>query len=87
MHYIVHELCHWMQQSKSDPHELIPSGDHDLDYLDMPSEHEAFMFQVQFIKEFSGKKAAEEYVEELLDFHELKGKRREEKRKQLLGED
>ena len=85
IHYIVHELCHWLQQTCDDPYRLIPD-DQSTDYLDMPSEFEAFMFQVQFMKENYGVDRARQYVDELLDFHKITGKEKEKKKKDLLLE-
>jgi len=82
LHYVVHELCHWLQQHCDDPHDLFERNGEK--YLDMLTEIEAFCFQVRFMKEFYGKDEAEEYVDDLLDFHEIKGKERETKRKVLL---
>lgn len=81
LHYFVHELTHWLQQHCGDPFDLIGrSGEF---YLDMLTEIEAFCFQVKFIREFYGDEKAEEYVNNLLDFHGLKGKERE-KRKEIF---
>lgn len=82
IHYIVHELCHWLQQHCDDPYDRFPEKG--TDYLDMPSEWEAFMYQTHFMREFYGDERAEEYVDDLLDFHEIKGKEREKKREALL---
>lgn len=85
VHYLVHELCHWLQQLKNDPFKLVKEDKRD--YLDLPSEMEAFIFQVQFMREMYGDKFAEAYVEDLLDFHECNGERRDTKRRQLLMTD
>lgn len=82
LHYIVHEMCHWLQQRCDDPYDRFP--DADTDYLDMPSEWEAFMYQAHFMREFYGDKRAEEYVDDLLDFHDVNGAERKKKRAALL---
>ena len=84
MHYIVHELCHWLQQVCDDPYDMIPPPG--TDYLDMPSELEAFMYQAHFMREFYGDDEADQYVDDLLDFHEISGKERDKKRTALLLE-
>jgi hypothetical protein len=81
IHYIVHELCHVLQQMTSDV-KLKPN----VDYLDMPTEMEAFKCQVAFMKEFYDDDTAKDYVEELLDFHQYEDKEKESKRKSLMGE-
>lgn len=82
MHYIVHELCHWLQQECDDPYDMIPPAG--TDYLEMPSELEAFMYQAHFMREFYGDSEAEQYVDDLLDFHEIDGEDRKKKRRALL---
>jgi hypothetical protein len=84
IHYIVHELCHWCQQLTGDPYDLVPPQT--LDYLEIPAELEAFGFQIRFMRDFYGMDRAEEYLEDLLDFHGYEGNKREEKRRILLGE-
>lgn len=82
LHYIVHELCHWLQQECDDPYGRIP--EEKTEYLDMPSELEAFTYQAHFMREFYGDDAAEDYVDDLLDFHKVKGADRIKKREALL---
>lgn len=77
IHYVVHEMCHFLQQSMDDPFDLIPLDN--MKYLDMPAELEAFAFQIAFQKEFYGEEFAKDYLDGLLDFHELEGTEREEK--------
>lgn len=84
LHYIVHELTHYLQQTKGEV-KHFPDLD-DLDYLDKPTEIEAFQYQIQFMKDQYGDQIAEEYINDLLDFHELSGKEAEEKKVKLLGE-
>jgi len=84
IHYIVHEVTHYLQQSLGEVKKYKDL--HNKDYLDKATELEAFQYQIQFIKEQYGEKRATEYVEDLLDFHELTGKDAEEKRVKLLGE-
>jgi len=84
VHYIVHEMCHYLQQVTGDAHEYQKLDE--LDYLEKPTELEAFSYQVQFMRDYYGDDTAKEYVEELLDFHEYDGKKREEKKDRLLGE-
>lgn len=81
-HYLVHELIHYLQQS---------TGHHDCnrenkDYLDLETEEEAFKAQVDFKKREESEEEAEDYVEKLLDHHEVDGKKRDEKKDELLGE-
>lgn len=84
IHYIVHEICHYLQQVTGDVDDYN-LGDYD-DYLDLPTEMEAFAYQVQFMRDHYSEDVALDYVEDLLDFHEYKGKARKEKKDRLLGE-
>jgi len=83
IHYIVHEANHWLQQKHNSVKDY--DIDDDTDYLDLPFEVEAFRNQVKFMSEFYGEKDADDYVEELLDFHELAGKERARKKKEIMG--
>lgn len=81
LHYIVHETCHYLQQKTDN---VIRAAS--VDYLDCPSELEAFMYQVSFMKEFYDDDFAQRYIEDLLDFHEYTGQERKKKRKLILGD-
>lgn len=82
-HYILHELTHILQQISGKVDDYGDTGD--LDYLDLPAEIEAFREQISFIRDYKGQKDAEKYLDDLLDFHELKGARRADKKRQLGG--
>lgn len=81
IHYIVHEAVHWLQQTSG---KAIGKGKKDRSYLDLPSEIEAFHYQYEFMKDYYGKDDAEEYLNDLLDFHEYEGADRKEKKKEIL---
>jgi len=80
--YLVHELIHYLQQStgNTDDNKL------EKEYLDRETEQEAFKTQVDFKKREESEEEAEDYVEGLLDHHEIEGDEREEKKDDLLGE-
>lgn len=82
MHYIVHELCHFLQQltKEVDRYKNLD----EMNYLDQPTEVEAFSYQIKFIKENDGESAANKYLKDLLDFHEYEGKDRDRKAHELL---
>jgi len=80
MHYLIHELVHFLQQKTG----LGDRGTHDTEYLDKPTEEEAFQVQIDFKKREEGKEDADEYVEGLLDHHDLDGKKRKNKKKELM---
>lgn len=82
MHYIVHELCHFLQQLTKEVDRYKHLDEYD--YLDQPTEIEAFSYQIKFIKELDGQVVADKYLKDLLDFHDYSGKARVRKAKELL---
>lgn len=81
MRYLVHELVHVFQhfelEGKDDPYE-------GYDYLDRPDEIEAFQFQIEFDKNKRGEEDAVEYVEDLLEYHDIPDSDKEDKKEELL---
>lgn len=78
--YLVHEFTHYAQQTTgTKPTQGADEGD----YLDNPYEVEGFQNQVEWIGEHFGEDEADEYVDDMLDFHGLKGKDKEEKAEEL----
>lgn len=84
LHYIVHEACHYLQQLTG---EVFDYGDLEAyEYLDKPTEIEAFQCQIKFIDDYKGADAAKDYLEDLLDHHEYSGAARNKKRRELMGD-
>lgn len=84
IHYIVHELCHYLQQESGELRHY--NNLNSKDYLDKGTEIEAFQYQVQFMKDQYGESKARKYVDELIDFHELSGEAAKDKTNKLFGE-
>lgn len=82
MRYVIHELTHAIQHAKNYNKNSLSNKSED--YLDRDTEIEAFQNQIEYDSENRGEKEAVEYVEELLDYHEIDGKKRESKKKELL---
>lgn len=82
IHYVVHELCHFLQQLTKEVHRYDNLDE--MDYLDQPTEVEAFSYQIKFIRESDGDTAGDKYLNSLLDFHEYEGSKRDRKAKELL---
>lgn len=82
-HYLVHELVHFLQQKTGEG----DRGTKSTEYLDKPTEEEAFQTQVDFKKREEGHDEAEDYVEGLLDHHDLDGKKRKNKKEELMNVD
>lgn len=81
-HYCTHELTHHLQQCFGDGPTEGSSGSED--YLDNKYEQEGFQAQTEYISETQGDEAAEEYVEQVLDHHQIKSPDREKRKKDLL---
>jgi hypothetical protein len=81
MRYVVHELVHAFQHmnkiSMKDEHK-------EKDYLDRPDELEAFQVQIKYDAKHRGKDKAEEYVDDLIEYHEIPKKQKEEKKEELM---
>jgi len=85
LHYIVHELVHVLQQHTGAVNDY---GDLSrYDYLDNPLEIEAFNEQIKFISAYKSPEEAEEYLQNLLDFHKFEGFKRKNKELELRGHD
>jgi|TARA_R110001583_G_scaffold16234_18_gene66341 hypothetical protein len=78
MRYVIHELVHVMQHIDGG------AGDRDEDYLDRESELEAFRYQIEYDSANRSEEDVEEYIEGLLDFHDISGKDRGQKEKELM---
>ncbi len=80
--YLVHEITHYLQQCFRDH---PTQGAEDGDYLDNPDEKEGFQYQIKYIHDEFGDDKAEEYVEELMDHHEVEKEEREDKKDSLMS--
>lgn len=81
MRYAVHELVHALQHIHSE--ELKDQYDN-YEYLDRPDELEAFQYQIEYDKNNRGEDEVVEYVEELLEYHDIPEHEFEEKKTELL---
>ena len=81
--YGVHEMTHWLQQTTGD--NPTQSSD-DGDYLENPFEQEGFQNQIEYIAEQFGEGEAEEYVDRLLEHHEVDDGKKRDKLEDVLME-
>lgn len=82
-HYLVHELTHYLQQTTGNkPTKGADSGN----YLDNNEEIEGFQNQTEYLADTKGDEAAEQYVDGLLDHHDVSDKKERDKRKEKLLE-
>ena len=81
--YGVHEMTHWLQQTTGT--KPTQSSD-DGNYLDNKYEQEGFQNQIEYIAEHFGDDEAENYVDDLLDHHEVDpGKEHKDKKEKLMA--
>lgn len=79
--YGVHEMTHWLQQTTGT--EPTKSSDDD-NYLDNPFEQEGFQNQIEYIANQFGEDEAENYVNDLLDHHDVEDEDEKEEKKETL---
>jgi hypothetical protein len=82
LRYVVHELVHVLQQRAG----KVNQESQAKDYLDDENEIEAFQTQLSFMSDNDSPEEIQEYLEGLLDHHNIKGKERVEKIKKLVEE-
>jgi hypothetical protein len=80
MRYAIHELVHALQHMKMEGMEAFESDE----YLDRPDELEAFQYQIEYESETMGQDKAEEYVDNLIEYHEIPPEVQEGKKQELL---
>lgn len=83
-HYLPHEMTHVCQQTTGS---RATPGSTDDNYLDNPTEQEGFRNQTKYISDTKGDDDAEEYVDQVLDYHSndnADDKKRESRRDKLL---
>ena len=73
--YGVHELVHYLQQTTGTK---PTKGSDDDSYLDNKNEQEGFQHQIRYIDKMFGEEEAENYTDDLLEYH---NKSEEEKKK------
>jgi len=78
-HYLVHEIVHWAQQTTGDK---PTQGANDGNYLDNKYEIEGFQNQVEYIADVHDKNVAEDYVEQVVNHHNVENK--DDKKEELM---
>lgn len=84
MRYVIHELVHCFQHVKNFNKKKDNNSKDDEDYLDDKNEIEAFQWQIKYDEESRGEDEAEEYVDELLEYHDVPKKERDDKKELFL---
>lgn len=80
-HYLVHEITHVLQQTCGDK---PTKGANDGDYLANKYEQEGFQNQSEYIADTRSPEKAEDYIDHVLDYHDVDDKKLREKRKDQL---
>jgi hypothetical protein len=78
IHELVHALQHMQRYGKEDPYK-------DKKYLDRPDEIEAFQSQIEFEAKEVGMDEAEDYVDDLLDYHDIPENDKDDKKEELMN--
>ena len=81
--YGVHEMTHWLQQTTGS--KATKSSD-DGSYLHNKFEQEGFANQIEYIDDQFGNEEAEQYVDDLLEHHEVKNESEKDELKDILME-
>jgi len=84
MRYVIHEFVHVLQHISEEKNGEDDSNDKEQDYLDREDEIEAFQHQVAYDAENRGEEAAEKYVDELLEFHDIPVGEKKTKKKEIM---
>jgi hypothetical protein len=80
-HYMVHEITHFLQQTTG----TKPTKGSTKDtYLDNKFEIEGFQNQTKYLSETRNDEVAEDYIDKVLDHHEVTDKERKERKQELL---
>ncbi len=82
LRYVLHELVHVMQQRSG----MVSGKAKNKSYLDDENEQEAFKAQLQYMDDNYTEEEVQDYLEGLLDHHNIEGKERREKIR-ILTED
>jgi hypothetical protein len=67
-HYLAHEVTHFAQQTTGSKPTQGSDAD---DYLDNPVEQEGFRNQTKYISDTQGDEVAEEYIDQVMDYHDV----------------
>lgn len=79
--YLIHEYTHWADQCLGKrPTQSADDGE----YLKNPDEQKGFANQMEYVAREYGEDEAEEYVDNLLEHHEVKRKDQEDIKEKLL---
>jgi hypothetical protein len=81
-HYLVHEITHFLQQCFSAGPTV---GSTDDSYLDNKYEVEGFQNQSEYIEDTEGKDVAHQYIDKVVEHHDVPKGKVEDKKEELLG--
>lgn len=79
--YLIHELAHCFQHMENEGKKQKKKQ---KDYLNRPEELEAFQYQIKFDASERSHEKANDYVNDLLSYHDIPKRRRNTKKKELM---
>ncbi len=82
-HYLVHEITHFLQQCFSNK---ATKGSNDDNYLDNEYEVEGFQNQSDYIAQTEGEGAAEDYIDKVVEHHDVPKGKKQKKKDELLNQ-
>ena len=81
-HYLAHEITHYAQQTTGDK---PTQGSTEDNYLDNPVEQEGFQNQTKYMADTQGEDVAEEYIDDVLEYHDTDDDDMDKRKKKLLN--
>lgn len=84
MRYVIHELVHCFQHVKDYKKKKNNDSKDNEDYLDDKDEIEAFQWQIKYDEESRGEEQVGEYVDDLLEYHDVPKTERDDKKELFL---
>lgn len=81
LHYLVHEITHFLQQTTGNS---PTKGSTEDNYLENEYEQEGFQNQTKYISDQKSPEKAEKYVQKVMDHHKIPEKEREDLEDDLL---
>jgi hypothetical protein len=80
-HYLAHEFEHFAQQTTGDG---PTKGSTEDNYLDNEFEQEGFQTQTEYLSDTRGDEVAEDYIEDVMEHHEVPDKEKKKRKRELL---
>lgn len=83
IHYLLHEISHFLQMTTR---KKPTKGANDGEYLENEDEIEAFTYQIEYMDDQYGDDEADNYIEHLLNHHDVEDKKERKEKKEELSQ-